>query len=105
MSMRKEYIDEMERLGWYIQEYDDCIDIWQNSPAGEDFFFTIGKENIVREIREYADNFDADEHAEMWVRMMHTISGVPQSIRALFDDADAIQDMLNELADALEKIE
>lgn len=34
----------------------------------------------------------------MWVENMHTVSGVPQSIRTLIEDADAIKEMLLELS-------
>lgn len=103
--MKRAYRDEIERLGWTIREYDDDIEIAQGSPAGEDFFFSVSGKNIVQEIREYADDFDADEHAEMWVEARHKDKTVPQSIRELIDDADAIKQMLTELAEALEKIE
>ena len=39
----------------------------------------------------------------MWVNNMHNVKGVPQSIRALIDDADAIKEMLLELAKNLSK--
>ena len=37
----------------------------------------------------------------MWVKNMHFVKGVPQSIRTLIDDADAIKEMLEELANEL----
>ena len=58
------------------------------------------KKTPARDIAEYAAEFDADEHAEMWVDKRGQ-NGVPNSIRALIDDADAIQEMLDELAEAV----
>ena len=90
-----------KKLDWNVTVSKDYIDISQFSPAGEDFFFTVTRDNFVNEIISYAENFDADEHAEMWVENMHTVSGVPQSIRELINDADAIKEMLLELANEI----
>lgn len=37
----------------------------------------------------------------MWVENMHSVRGVPQSIRTLIDDADAIKEMLTELSEQI----
>ncbi len=90
-----------ENLHWTIREYDNDIELQKYSPAGEDFFFTVNKDNFVDEVIIYAESFDADEHAEMWIENMHTVSGVPQKVRTLINDADAIKEMLLELANEL----
>lgn len=59
-------------------------------------------ENFPESVREYANDFDADEHAAMWIEARGKVNGVPDSIRELIKDAEAIKEMLNELADALE---
>lgn len=92
-----------ERLGWNITVNKDDVELSQFSPAGEDFYFTADKKNFARSIREYAEDFDPDEHAETWVKNMHTVRGVPQSIRTLIDDADAIKEMLTELSEQIHK--
>lgn len=98
-------IDKAEELGWWVRVYDNCIDIGKASPAGEDFFFTVtNKDDVVREVQEYASDFDPDEHAEMWVERRGK-NGVPNSIRTLIDDADAIQEMVDGLAEALTAVE
>ena len=61
-------------------------------------------ENFLESVREYANDFDADEHAEMWIEARGRVNGVSDSIRTLIDDAEAIQKMLDELADALEGV-
>ena len=100
--MRQKLFDKAEELEWsiYVDE-DGEIEFSKYSPAGEDFSFHIEGKNIVQEVKEYACNFDADEHAEMWVNSRGK-NGVPDSIRTLIDDADAIQTMLDELAETLE---
>lgn len=92
-----------ERLGWTVIIYENEVELSQYSPAGEDFSFTADKRDFARSVEEYAYNFDPDEHAEMWVENMHTVRGVPQSIRTLIDDADAILEMLTELSEQINK--
>ena len=72
-----------------------------------DFIFTIvGNDEgaVAEKVREYAYDFDPDEHAEMWVESRGK-RGVPDSIRTFVDDADAIKEMLFELAQELRKAE
>ena len=98
-------IDKADELGWMCWICNDGDLEFENwSPAGEDFCFYVSSANPVREVQEYARNFDADEHAEMWVESRGR-RGVPSSVRALIDDAEANQEMLNELADALAELE
>ena len=87
-----------EELGWSVHEEDDEYYLSKYSPAGEDFGFSISKDNPYEEVQEYSDNFDPDEHCIMWIKEMNTVSGVPQSVRELIRDAEAIAGMLNELA-------
>ena len=100
-------IDAAELLDWSVHIYDDYIEFEKYSPAGEDFIFTItgnDEARVAEQVREYAYDFDPDEHAEMWVESRGK-RGVPDSIRTLIDDADAIKEMAFELADALRKAE
>ena len=79
------------------------VELSQYSPAGEDFSFEVSCKNFIEQVAEYARDFDVDEHAMLWIPDRGT-RGVPDSIRAILDDAEAIQSMLNELTDALEKL-
>ncbi len=104
MPLSKKLVEICESNGWNVNE-DRCITLSQHSPAGEDFFFEIEAENddeFVDCVEQYADEFDPDEHAEMWVELRGK-RGVPKSIRILIDDADAIQDMISRLSDALQE--
>ena len=103
--MKKQYKEEIERLGWWITEDDKQIEIEKYSPAGEDFSFCIDAEDPVGQIRQYADSFDPDEHAAMWIEARGHVSGVPSSIRSLIEDAEEIEKMLKDLADALEQVD
>ena len=106
-SLMDTLIEAADRFDWSVHVEGDCIEFEKYSPAGEDFIFTIvgnDEDEVVEKVREYAYDFDPDEHTEMWVesRGKH---GVPDSIRTLVDDADAIKEMLFELADELRKAE
>ena len=105
-SIDPAYIDAIEKLDWTIHEYDGDVELENWSPAGEDLIVYATKANFVQDIVSYAENFDPDEHIEMWVEAKRTgsTSGIP-SIRELVEDADAIEEMLNELANTLQAIE
>ena len=106
-----ELLDKAEELGWCIHESDTEWEFIQHSPAGEDFSFDISASGIcsvddmVREIRAYANDFDAEEHAKMWIeaKAQGRASGVPD-IKTLVKDADDIKLMLNKLASAMEGV-
>ncbi len=99
--MNPKYREVCERLEWSVYECDDgSIELEKHSPAGEDFSICVGAENFVDNVKEYAASFDQEEHIEMWVSARHAVSGVP-SIKELVKDAEDIDKMLKELAEAL----
>lgn len=106
-ELEQKYIDILEQNDWNVSSYteDGRVEIGKYSPAGEDFSIIVEVENFPESVREYANNFDADEHAEMWIEARGKVNGVPNSIRELIEDAEEIQEMLNELADTLVKDE
>jgi hypothetical protein len=101
-SLNPKIIEAAEKLDWTVKEYQDgTAEFSQYSPAGEDFSFTVNTENAAQEIYEYYDNFDVDDHIEMWVEAKQNgVAGVP-SIRRLVEDAEAISEMLKTLAGAV----
>jgi len=95
------YEEVFEDLGWRcIKDEDGTLELNQTSPTGEDFWFSIDGVDIPVEVAEYADDFDVNEHVGMYVET-RGMQGVPRSIRTLVEDAEAIQKMLDELAEAL----
>lgn len=106
-SLKRKLFDKADGLNWSVNVYDkNKWEFEKHSPAGEDFIFTImadKPEDVWREVRRYANDFDQDEHIEMWVNARHNTSGVP-SIRVLVEDAAEIEKMLDELADALQEV-
>lgn len=79
----------------------------QHSPLGEDVVVELDPclpDQVVAKIREYANDFDPDDHARMWIENSDG-RGVPQSVRELIDDAEEIKQMLESLACALEDLD
>ena len=80
---------------------------WQ-TPAGEDFIFTINAEStkeFVKELSTYAEEFDEEEHVEMlWEAKKNGFMGVP-SLKELVQDADEIKQFLNDIAKSAEALE
>lgn len=86
------------------------VEIGQSSPAGEDFSMVIDfdEENQADSFKDslesYYEDFDIDEHIEMWIEAKRSgTSGVP-STRELVKDAEAIDGMILELSQALQKV-
>lgn len=89
----------IETLGWDVYcDGDGSVELYQFSPAGEDFGFTVSESNLIEDVKDYAESFDSEEHAAMWYDAGQSgVRGVP-SLHELVEDADAIQEMLNDLA-------
>ena len=119
MGLLGQVLDTATSMGWSYDEIDYSnneggYEFYQYSPAGEDFGFSAcygskelsddekGK-NLIADIESYYDDYDPEEHAELWIEGRGQ-NGAPSSIRALLDDADAIDGMLKELSDELTKI-
>lgn len=100
--MNERYREICERLDWSVHEDDDgTIELEKYSPAGEDFIFTVSAENFVDDVKEYAADFDPEDHIAMWIiAKQNGARGVP-SARELVHDAEDIDKMLQELAAAL----
>ena len=98
-------IERAEELGWCCNQDEqdgECyIEFFQASPAEEDFGFTAWGntvEEIVVAIREYAEDFDVEEHVkELLDAKANGVAGVPD-VFTLVEDAKAIQNMLDALA-------
>lgn len=91
-------------FGWvcHWQENGDLeLENW--SPAGENLVEYAPAPDVIKNFVENARAFDVDEHIEMWIGARGSTSGVP-STRVLCQDAEEIDEMLNDLADALETL-
>lgn len=88
-----------EDMGWKVNELDNGdVEIVNYSPAGENIIFYVGSDETFADgVKTLAVDYDADEHADMWIGSRGK-NGVPNSIRELINDAGAIGEMLQELA-------
>lgn len=88
------------------QEYDIELEIY--SPEGEDVIIPLiydgTEESFINAFIDYANGFDAEEHAEMWIDGRGR-AGVPESIQDLLDDAEWIKEKLEEVADLLDSLD
>lgn len=89
---------DISMLGWNVQEGMDSYCLSRQSDAGEDFEFSVSKENWIQDIVDYYNDFDPEEHAAEWYEAKQAgARGIP-GIRVLLKDADEICDWLEELA-------
>ena len=99
--LRKRVENVAEELCWNIEdEGDGSLRFSQESPAGEDFSFSVSSDDLIRQVQEYANDFDISEHVAMWLEARGRVSGVPDAV-TLVDDAKEIQAMLDALAEKL----
>lgn len=91
-----------EGLGWKVYEDEDGIELRKFSPLGEDFVFSVDADKFIEGVREYRQDFDPDEHAVMWFNAKDKVPGVPQNLQDLLNDANAIDEMIDDLAGELE---
>ena len=109
--LKEKLIAKAEELGWKVQIDEQTggieVNFYQYSPAGEDFGFNVcadSIEDVPDEVGKYYTRFDAEDHVEMWIEAKRNgMRGVP-SIKELVEDADAIDDMLDKLSDALYEV-
>lgn len=104
MRTFEEIIDGAESLGWSVSitvgrpNELEC-EFRKYSPAGEDFMFVAYGEtayDLIDDVQKYVSDFDQDEH----VRSVMNMQGAPR-IKELVEDAEAIEEMLRDLAEKL----
>lgn len=95
-------IDAAESEGWCCTfDSDGWAELSIYSDAGEDFSFSADADTpngFWRSLSDYADDFDAEEHAVGWWRAGR---GEPDSLRVLLDDADKLAEWMNRLCFAM----
>lgn len=114
----KKLLEKAEALDWwweaYIEESQNnrtYVEIGQHSPAGEDFSMIIDFKaedqcsSFLEDLESYYEDFDIDEHIEMWVEARRSgTAGIP-STRELVKDAEDIDAMIFELLQTLQNME
>lgn len=110
-------LEKAEELGWWwtawiegSQDNRTYVEIGQHSPAGEDFSMIIDfdaedqSDSFLDNLESYYEDFDVDEHIEMWVNARGEVSGIP-SVRELAKDAEDIDAIILELFQTLKGLE
>lgn len=98
-------IAKAEELGWRVIVDEKTWEFQKYSPAGEDFWISISGKDVVDELLDWYEGFDPEDHVMMHMEAKkHGVSGVP-SLKELVEDADAIDEMIEELYDALHAVE
>ena len=84
------------------------IELETFSPKGEDVIVPLiydgTEDSFIAAFIEYANWFEAEDHAEMWIEGRGT-NGVPESIKDLLEDAEWIKNILLEVADKLNNLD
>lgn len=97
-------VDEVKKQG---NEYN--VDISQYTPEGEDWFEIIwfnGTNNgFIEAVQNASHNFDPEDAAMVWIPCRGK-NGVPESIKALLEDAEwkvrKLEALANDLSDVYE---
>ena len=97
-------LDALADNNWkpYIDTDNNSIDLEWYSPAGEDFLLSFDvkdDDDFLSQLYDAYMDFDSEQHAIE----NYGMRGAP-SLRALLDDADAIEDELKRLGFALSKV-
>lgn len=68
-KLKKRYHEILEKHDWSVSSYtgDGRVELEKYSPAVEDFIMCVEAENFPSAVMEYYEDFDVDEHIEMWV--------------------------------------
>ena len=100
----KEIIEKIEGLGWTVdvlKEEEECWQLGQYSPAGQDFFVVINadnKESIIEKLKEVYEDFDVSEEAYLWLdESGHGRNGAPYDMKDVYEDMQACKNMLERL--------
>ena len=113
MKLNDKVIGIVENNGFSIHEVekqgnDFYVELNQYTPLGEDWWETIWfdgtDEGFIEAIKDRYNGFDVDEEAEIWVENRGK-NGVPNSIKALVEDAEWKERTLGELFDQLNELE
>ncbi len=119
------YIDDLtdavvecaEAKGWkvnagiYYKEQKSEFEFQKYSPAGRDFSFSVEMRcaninSLIENMEEYYEDFDVDSEAYLWLDQSgHGRNGAPYRMRAVIEDMEATERMIERLLDAIRNME
>lgn len=92
----EDIIKILEKNNWNVRASDGVLSIEQWSNLGEDLVDEIEyttKEDFIENFEKIVENFDVDEHIELWLPLRGK-KGVPDvSVRELLEDAEEIEQL------------
>ena len=119
------YIDDLtdaivacaEANGWKVnagiiyKEQKSEFEFQKYSPAGRDFSFSAEMKcakinSLIENIEDYYDSFDVDSETYIWLDQFgHGRNGAPYRMRAVLEDMETTEKMIEELLDAIKEME
>ena len=95
-------------LEWSIKEDNGDFELEKYSPAGQDFNINISADTIEEfseKLYERYNDFDASEETYLWLdNTGHGTNGAPYDMKDLYEDMEACQEMIRELAITIQNI-
>ena len=102
----KKVINIAESLEWSIKYDSGEFEFQKYSPAGQDFNMSITADSIAElseKLYEKYNYFDCSEEAYIWLdNTGHGKNGAPYDMKDLYEDMEACEKMIRELAVALQ---
>lgn len=119
------YIDDItgavvtcvEAEGWkvdasiYYKEQKSYFEFSKFSPAGRDFSFSAEMKcaninSLIEHLEDYYEDIDVDYETYIWLDQWgHGKNGAPYRLRAVLEDSEAIEKMVEVLLKAIKKME
>lgn len=103
-AMDPDFQDYLENHDWNISAGCGSYDFQWFTPAGEDFHLDIDTESPISDFMFQCENFDVNEHVKIWIESLGQ-KGVPNTVRELLEDGEAIEEKLLRDADNVSKLD
>ena len=100
-KLTKKQIAVLERNDFEVVDYTDDgrVELQWYTPAGEDFLVCVPVKDFHKELERFSEDFDIDDHVDMWVQArLNGFRGIPKT-SALVRDAEEIDLRLQKLAE------
>jgi hypothetical protein len=110
MKLTKELIKKINSIGFSVKEYEDEYYFSKNSPAGQNFNFSIDKteietiEDLANAVYEYYEDYDCSYEAYIWLdKTGHGTNGAPYDMKDVYEDMEACEQYILDLYNLLEE--
>lgn len=104
----KKIIKVAEKLDWKVTEYNGEFELEKFSPAGQDFIISVSAdtlEEFSERLYDRYNDFDVSEEAYIWLDDTgHGKNGAPYDMKDVYEDMEACEEMVRELAIEVQNI-